>query len=228
MEHLVRRRSNTQTNEWLVSKPRTDEVICFLTQAAKIRNKRSDAWQRGVNKAQRKWAKRFTHDDFSFESLQHIEVIIDRDDYFPFSVTAIQRDSQLLLFLTLLSSLVCAKAFGKSQRSPTERVTHHASDCQSWFTGLGHKNTEHHFFIHAAPCLFLFCLPNSVLFLSLCEVCSSCCFPCRAYNNVFWHRRVSCSLLAAPPESSQQQCANTVIQNYKSAPLVLASSCKCS
>lgn len=43
MEHLVRRRSNTQTNEWLVSKPRTDEVICFLTQAAKIRNKRSDA-----------------------------------------------------------------------------------------------------------------------------------------------------------------------------------------
>ena len=140
MEHLLRRRSNTQTNEGLVSKPRTDEVICFLMQAAKIRNKRSDAWQRSVNKAQRKWAKRFTRDDFSFESLQHIEVIIDRDDYFPFSVTAIQRDSQLLLFLTLLSSLVCAKAFGKSQSGPTERVTHHASGCQSWFTGLGQKN----------------------------------------------------------------------------------------
>lgn len=139
-----------------------------------------------MNKARRKRAKKFPHDDFSSESLQHIEVIIDRDDYFPFSVTAIQRDSQVLLFLTLLLfACLCENVRKESQKS--NRKTN--SSCIRLSELIHGSRSQKHptsFLCSCRPsCLLLFCLPNPVLFLSLCEVCSSCCFPCRAYNNVF-------------------------------------------
>lgn len=126
------------------------------------------------------------HNDFIFKQTDvwHIEVIINRDDCF-FSITAIQRDSHVLL-VSHFVLFICLD-LGNNQRSPTERVTHllaHTSSFLCWI----HKNTTHDFFIlYLYPSLFCF------LILSV-RSGPVAVFLAGDHNNVFWHHQVSCSL----------------------------------
>lgn len=182
-------------------KLRTDEVICFLYKQEK-KKYRWDIWQRSVNKLFSKWATMDTTQWFSFETVfQHIEVIIDRDDSFSFPLLPLRGIHKCFLF-----------HFTLFFRKQSEKSNRKCDSSFRRFPGLVYRNNRLYFFYLLSLSLSLSLSSQSVFSFSLCEVWASCCFPCVDYNNVFWHRLVSCSpllCLTEPPASSEQQSSNT-------------------
>lgn len=177
MENLVWRLRNTYANEWHIQTQNRWGHLFFIQAANKWNN--------------------LIHDKEVWTNKLELERLTDATQwlYFEtdgctaywgnnrqrwlllFSITAIQRDSQVLLFLiySFVWTLV-ETAWKQSEESNRKsKLTHLAAD----------KKTLHMMSLSSSlsmTTLFLLSsslLPLSLFSLSLCEVWSSCCFPCR-------------------------------------------------
>lgn len=156
-------------------------------------------------------------------AIQRFEVIVDWDDYFSFPLLE-SPEGLTSAFVSHFALFICLDLCRRVRKHSEESNRKSNSSCRRSELIPKFSLQEHwtSFIYPCYPLLFLsvvvsfcfaFLLPQSVFCLSLCEVLSSCCFPCGDYNNVFWHRRVSCCLLLSVLQNPQSHHSSSDTKN---------------